>query len=138
MANTATMLRFSLALLCAIQFCGGVAAAQSAPAPAATPNGPVMARAIDWYHRLQTGEIDRSQLGSKLSDTLTPSAVAAVKTRLAAYGDPVSFTQKQIIERAGATMFVYDLRYKSAPELLYLFTLLANGTIVGLQFAPAN
>ncbi len=133
------MLRFSAALAVLLVFGGSPALAQSAAASvSATPNGPVMARALDWYHRLQTGQIDRAQLGPKLSETLTPAMVAAVGAKLAAYGDPVSFVQKQAIDRAGATMYVYDLTYKSSPPLLFMFTFLANGTIVGLQFAPAQ
>jgi hypothetical protein len=134
------MLRFSAALAALLAFGSAAAFAQTSAAPsaAATPNGPVMARALDWYHRLQTGQIDRAQLGTKLDETLTPATVSAVQAKLGALGDPVSFVQKQAIDRAGATMYVYDLTYKGGSQMLFMFTFLASGTIVGLQFAPAQ
>jgi hypothetical protein len=135
------MLRFSAALVALLAFGGAAAFAQTtaaAPSVAATPNGPAMARALDWYHRLQTGDIDRSQLSPKMDETLAPATVSAVQAKLAALGDPVSFVQKQVIDRAGATMYVYDLTYKGGSHLLFMFTSLASGKIVGLQFAPAQ
>lgn len=71
------------------------AAAQSAPAPRLAAYAPlpqanpsVTERAVEWLERIQSGEIDRSQLDSKIEGKFTPATVALLKSRLSPLGKP--------------------------------------------------
>lgn len=62
----------------------------AAPAPAVDPA--ILARAKEWFGRIQSGNIDRTQLDAQMDKFLTPAMVNGAVPRLKALGDPLSFS----------------------------------------------
>jgi hypothetical protein len=113
-------------------------AASTAPSPAAAQVDPkVTALATDWLHRIQTANVDRSQLTSEMNAALTPALVQQVSAQLASLGEPtnVSFVGSQTAQ--GITIYHYVLVFKamSVNEFLGLDS---AGKIAGLRFTPAQ
>lgn len=139
---------FSLAFLGLL--IGGITCAQAAspsPAPAPSPSlsaspgsvdAAILLRAKEWLHRLQTGDIDRSQLDAKVNAALTADVVKQTSAQFSPLGDPVTFTflGKQPVG-TGMTAYVYRVVFKSA-TLNEVFVLDKDGKISGIQFPPAQ
>jgi ABC-type transporter MlaC component len=70
-------------------------AASASPAAAATSDAAVTARAKDWFHQIQTGKVDRSQLDDKMNAALTDSVLSSVSAKIAPLGDPSAFTLRR-------------------------------------------
>jgi hypothetical protein len=121
------------ALACFISV--GFANAQTAPPD---PNPDITARAKDWLHRVQTGNIDRSQLDATMNNALTPDLVKQASGQLSPLGDPVTFTfvSTQPV-RDDITAYVYHATFKSG-ALNEVFALHKDGKIAGIQFTPAQ
>lgn len=120
------------------------AAASSAPAassvPAAVPaaratfppeNPAVTARAREWLHRLQTGQIDRTQLTPKLSAFLSDTVVQNAVTHLKPLGEPASFRYLGSRSNGTYTLYAYRATFKTA-VYTEIFTLDNAGKIAGL------
>jgi hypothetical protein len=113
-------------------------AATVAPAPAATVAPEITARAKEWLHRFQTGDVDRSQLETKMSTALTPDIIKSVSEQLAPLGDPVTFViAGQSTTPSGVTVYVYHVTFKST-EVNEAFALDSDGKIAGIRFAPSQ
>jgi len=135
------------ALVFALAAAGGSAAAAppASPSPAATaqaaatptPDPAVVARAKSFFHMLQTGKIDRSQLSAQMLTVMTPEKVAQAAAQLGPYGDPVTFEQVRTGTLQGSSYYVYLLAFGDSTKLAYTFAVDGQGKVSGLTVAPA-
>jgi hypothetical protein len=125
-----------------------VSAADASPSPTLSPTtspaGPsadtdVATRAKEWLHRLQTGNIDRSQLDTAMNSAMTPDVIKQIADKFGPLGDPQAFTPlgSQSVGGGGATAYVYRVAFKSA-TLNEVFVVDKDGKIGGIQFPPAQ
>lgn len=119
----------------------GTSPSPSAAASAASAQGAgadIATRAKDWLHRLQTGDIDRSQLTDKMNVALTQDTIKQISSQLAPLGDPLSFTPLGQQSVAGdMTAYVYRVVFKTT-TLNEVFVLDKDGKVAGVQFPPAQ
>lgn len=139
------------AAFCALVTClalpAGVAAQASptpAPSPVASPANAdtgteVAARAKEWLHRLQTGDIDRTQLDAAMNSALTPDVVKQAAAKFGPLGDPQSFAfvGSQPVGGDGAVAYVYRVVFTSV-TLDEVFVVNKDGKIGGIHFPPAQ
>jgi CubicO group peptidase (beta-lactamase class C family) len=64
---------------------------------------------LDFFHQMQSGKLDRGQLGEEFSAYLTEERVRAAAMRLQALGEPEKVEVGKVAERGG--MEVTDLRF---------------------------
>jgi hypothetical protein len=83
----------------------------AAPIVAAYPPTPEEQQALDLFHGLQQGKIDRSLLAPNLSDYFTPEALTDFQSSLAALGEPLTFRQTHQTLRGGMTFRAFDIVY---------------------------
>lgn len=110
----------------------------SAPSsPAAQIDPKVTAMAKDWLHRIQTANVDRSQLTNEMSAALTPALLQQVAAQLAPLGDPtsVSFVASQTV--GAVTIYHFLLTFKTATVNEFL-AIDGAGKIAGLRFTPGQ
>lgn len=118
----------------------GVRAASPSPAPivsaapSATPDPAITARAKEWLHRLETADIDRSQLTSQMSDFLTPDRAKQLATRIGVLGDPTSFVFVSKQTTGDFVLYTYRATFKTT-VLNEVFALDNSGKIGGLRLA---
>lgn len=119
-------------------------ATQTAPPPSSAPPIPlpqvdpkVTAIAKDWLHRIQTANVDRSQLTDQMSAALTPSLVQQVAAQLAPLGDPTAVSFIGFQTAGGITVYHFLLTFKSA-TLNEFLGIDAAGKIAGLRFTPTQ
>ena len=122
------------------------AMADTSPSPSASASAASVqstgadtaARAKDWLHRFQTGDIDRSQLNEKMNAVLTPDVIKQISEKYAPLGDPESFTPLgQQSVPVDMTAYVYRVVFKTA-TLNEVFVLDRDGKVAGIQFPPAQ
>jgi hypothetical protein len=116
------------------------------PSPSPTPTASatplsgqaVLPRAEEWMRRVQTGQIDRSQLEPATSTQLTPALVTSMKNSYGRLGAPLSvaFLNEQSMT-GGNIAYNYRVRFKHA-TLMEKFILDSNGKISGLSFTPTS
>jgi D-alanyl-D-alanine carboxypeptidase len=89
--------------------------------------------ALDFFHQMQAGELDRSKLGEEFSVYLTDEKVKAAAPRLKALGEPTKVDVLSQSERGGMEVSSIRLTFKSAAikGLLYRST---DGKIQQLLF----
>jgi hypothetical protein len=106
------------------------------PAVAATPNAAVLARAKDWLHRLQIGDIDKAQLTDAMIAGLTPQVAASIAAQTGPLGDPKTMTLAATKTVSGNTFYVYKVVFKSATWDFIFATDDKSGKVSGLQITP--
>ncbi len=89
-----------------------IAAAEAKPAKGENPAITALAR--QWVHRMQTGDIDKSQLSAAFAKHLTPQMVDGMKEGLTPLGDPTSFIYQDKSETNGAIAYRYSVAFKGA------------------------
>jgi CubicO group peptidase (beta-lactamase class C family) len=89
-----------------------IAAAERKPAKG--EDHAITALAREWLHRMQTGEIDRSQLSAAFAKHLTPQMVGSMKDGLAPFGNPTSFIYRGKSSMNGSTAYRYSVGFKGA------------------------
>lgn len=110
-----------------------LAAAEMQAVPGEEPA--ITARAREWLRRVQTGDIDRTQLGPQFAAALTPQLVERVKGNLLPLGEPASFVFRG--KRSVGTATAYDYRVVFATETLVEHIVIDEaGKITGLLFGP--
>jgi hypothetical protein len=109
------------------------------PSPSATPSAApsAYARAKEWLHRVQTGDLDRKQLTDKMNAAITPDSLKTVSAQMAAYGEPVSMVLQGVRTEGDTTFYDYLVTFKGA-KLEYFFDVDKDGKISGLGFRPAT
>jgi len=89
----------------------GSIARLAAPLVAGYPLTAPEQQALDIYHGLQQGRIDRSLLAPNLSDYFTPEAIADFQSSLAPLGEPLSLRQTHTESRGGMTFREFEIVY---------------------------
>jgi hypothetical protein len=113
-------------------------ATASAAAPAQSPYADPATRAREWLHRMQTGDIDRSQLTDEMNTDLTPGVIKQISDQFGPLGDPQSFTLLGEESVAGdETAYVYRVVFKTK-TVNEVFVLDKAGKVAGIQFPPAQ
>lgn len=113
------------------------ASASAPPSAAQTSDPAVAARAKEWVHRLQTGDIDRSQLDADVNTAMTPDLVTRVSSQLISLGDPLAFAFVTRESVQDSTLYVYRVTFKNA-TFNELFSVDKDGKISGLRFVPVQ
>ena len=109
----------------------------AAPVVAGYPHTPPEQQAIDIYHGLQLGRIDRTLLAPNLSDYFTPEAIADFQQSLAPLGEPLAFTQARTELRGGMTFRSFDIVYPAKRLRLTTYTY-PDGKLEQYLIAPAE
>jgi CubicO group peptidase (beta-lactamase class C family) len=108
-----------------------IAAALNNPVPG--ENAKITRLARSWLHRLQTGDIDRSELTPKFSSQIPPAAVPMIKTQLGELGAPTAFVYRGKETSGDVTSYTYRVQFKGA-TLTFILALNKRGKISGLDF----
>jgi D-alanyl-D-alanine carboxypeptidase len=109
----------------------------AAPIVAGYPPTSEEQQAIDIFHGLQQGHIDRTLLAPNLSDYFTPEAVADFQSSLAPLGEPLTFRQTRTSHRGGMTFRSFDIIYPSKHLTLTTYTY-PDGKLEQYLIAPAE
>ncbi len=109
----------------------------AAPLVAAIPRSAEEELALDIYHQLQQGRIDRSLLAPNLSDYFTPEAISGFKQSLAPLGEPLSIRQTTSLQRGGMTMRNFEIVYPSKRLHLSTYTY-PDGKLEQYLISPGN
>ena len=94
-------------------------------------------QALDIYHGLQQGRIDRSLLAPNLSDYFTAEAMADFQSSLAPLGEPLSFHQIHEELRGGMTFRAFQIVYPGKRLALTTYTY-PDGKLEQYLVAPAE
>ena len=94
-------------------------------------------QAIDLYHSLQAGRIDRTLLAPNLSDYFTPEALADFQSSLAPLGEPLTFRQTGEQLRGGMTFRAFQIVYPGKHLRLTTYTY-PDGKLEQYLIAPAE
>ena len=94
-------------------------------------------QALDLFHGLQQGRIDRTLLAPNLSDYFTPEALADFQASLAPLGEPLSFLQTGDQLRGGMTMRAFLIVYPGKRLRLTTYTY-PDGKLEQYLIAPAE
>jgi hypothetical protein len=119
------------------------ASPSAAPSDAATP-GPaasalalptnedpaVTKRAKDWFHRMEVGNVDRSQLSAQMNTALTDALVAQTAAQLGPLGEPTAFKYVKVYLVGDQLAYVYQVSVPSG-SFYWWFGLDAKGQITG-------
>jgi CubicO group peptidase (beta-lactamase class C family) len=103
---------------------------------AASATGPEK-QALDFFHGLQQGRIDRSLLAPNLSDYFTAEALADSQASLAPLGEPLSFRQTGEELRGGMTLRAFQIVYPAKRLRLTTYTY-PDGKLEQYLIAPAD
>jgi CubicO group peptidase (beta-lactamase class C family) len=109
----------------------------AAPEVAGYPPAGAEKQAIDLFHGLQQGRIDRSLLAPNLSDYFTPEALADFQSSLAPLGEPLSFRQTDTGLRGGMTFHEFEILYPGKRLTLTTYTY-PDGKLEQYLIAPAE
>jgi D-alanyl-D-alanine carboxypeptidase len=107
------------------------------PLAADLPLKPTEQQALDIYHGLQKGTIDRSLLAPNLSDYFTPEAIKDYQSSLAPLGEPLSLRQTDEELRGGMTFRSFTIAYPDRRLRLTTFTY-PDGKLEQYLIAPTQ
>ena len=93
--------------------------------------------ALDIYHDLQQGKIDRSLLAPNLSDYFTEEALADFRSSMAPLGEPLTFRKSREGLRGGMTFRSFDIVYPGKRLRLTTYTY-PDGKLEQYLIAPAE
>ena len=108
-------------------------------APTLVPDPAVDARALDWFHRLQDGRIDFSQLDGQAKQALNSDVILMTQTQWSVLGWPVSFDevrQDPPTIAAPEWKYLYRMTFSDDSVLDFFFSVDAQGLISGMRLAP--
>jgi D-alanyl-D-alanine carboxypeptidase len=109
----------------------------AAPLIAAIPPSAEEKQALDLYHQLQKGQIDRSLLAPNLNDYFTQEAVTDFQRSLAPLGEPLSLRQTSSTLRGGMTMRSFEIVYPNKRLHLSTYTY-PDGKLEQYLISPGN
>jgi hypothetical protein len=93
----------------------------------------IVAKAKEWFHRFQTGQIDRSQLNSQTNAQLTSAMIQQEAATLTRFGNPSSFQFIRAYSVSGAIGYDFLLQF-SAGRIIEMIAFDADGKIAGIDF----
>ena len=113
----------------------GFAPAAGSPAPqtSAAADQSTLSLAKEWFHRVQTGDIDHSQLNDVANMNLDADSVKELSAQVAPLGTPVTFVQQQAGSLNGNTAYTYALTFKDGTKISFILLLDGNGKIAGIS-----
>jgi D-alanyl-D-alanine carboxypeptidase len=109
----------------------------ASPIIAGFPPSDTEKQALDIFHSLQQGRIDRSLLAPNLSDYFTPEALADYQSSLAPLGEPLTFRQTSDSLRGGMTFHAFQITYNGKRLRLTTYTY-PDGKLEQYLIAPAD
>jgi hypothetical protein len=109
----------------------------AAPLVAGYPLTAPEQQALDIYHGLEQGRIDRSLLAPNLSDYFTSEAVADFQSSLAPLGEPLSLRQTSSELRGGMTFREFEIVYPGRRLELTTYTY-PDGKLEQYLIAPSE
>jgi hypothetical protein len=125
--------------------CGALLIATAGFAPQANPpaqaapaadQASTLALAKEWFHRVQTGDIDHSQLNDAANMSLDADSVKEMSAQVAPLGAPVTFVQQQVGSNNGNTAYTYAVSFKDGTKIAFILLIDGNGKIAGLTVQP--
>ena len=111
--------------------------ATAPPAPVPTEEPGITARAKDWFSRIQSCNLDRTQLTAQANAAFTDAVVKNVAGQIAPLGTPTAFTFVDKRAIGDNTAYTYKLSFGST-ALYYIFVLDIAGRVSGLRLVPAT
>jgi hypothetical protein len=111
-------------------------ATSPAPEASAAADQSTMALAKEWFHRIQTGDIDHSQLNDSANMSLDADSVKELSAQIAPLGAPVTFVAQSTGTLNGNTTYTYALTFKNGTKIALILLLDGNGKIAGISFQP--
>ncbi len=105
--------------------------------PPPVADAAITTRAKDWLHRVQSGDIDRTQLNGQMNAVLTDAAIKGAATQFGPLGSPGNFTLVDMRTVAGSNAYLYRATFATT-SLFWLFSVDQSGKIDGLRFLPAH
>jgi hypothetical protein len=109
---------------------------QAAPAAPAAVDQAVLAMAKDWFRRIQTGDIDHSQLNDGANMSMDADSVKELSAEVAPLGNPVTFVQQQAGTLGGNNAYTYALTFKNGSKITFVLLVDGNGKIAGISVQP--
>ena len=100
--------------------------------PAAGEDYAVTVRAKEWVHRLQTADIDRTQLTPEMSQALTATLVQQVAGEVGTLGAPLTFQFAGKQAGAGFTAYAYRVEFRAGVRR-FIIAIDGAGKIGGRQ-----
>jgi CubicO group peptidase (beta-lactamase class C family) len=94
----------------------------ASPLIAGFPPTPEEKQALEIFHSLQQGKIDRGLLAPNLSDYFSEEALADYKASLAPLGEPLSLHQTAKEERGGMTFRGFEIQFPAKKLRLTTYT----------------
>ena len=117
---------------------GSVAAALAgSPPPSSVPTeNSVETLALEWFAKMRTGQINRTQLAADYSAQLTDDAVQAMSRYLKEYEYGASPTGAQVLKTrtiGEQTFYVVKLSFRAAMRPAFCWAFNAEGKITGIS-----
>lgn len=109
----------------------------AAPVVAGIPPSPEEKQALEIYHGLQQGRIDRALLAPNLNDYFTQQGIDDFKSSLGPLGEPLSLRQTHTEQRGGMTFRVFEIVYPDRRLELTTYTY-PDGKLEQYLIAPAE
>jgi len=116
---------------------GGAAEPSGSPVPGPAPSADqaVTVRAMDWLHRLQTGDIDRTQLALEFNRVLTPERVKLIGQQVRSLGKVKSYAYTGQTASHGIRGYQFSVEFAAA-KYLYLFEVDEKDQVAGILLTP--
>lgn len=131
------MKRFTIRLILALAMaCSTAAQADPVPAATAATGEPIAKLALEWFGRMKTGEINRSELSAEYSAQLTAEAVQALSQYLNLRDYGAAPEKAEIMEQRsgeGQTVYLVRLTFPRGDTGSMLLGLSTNGQITGIM-----
>jgi hypothetical protein len=105
----------------------------ASPAPIPSADARVAARAKEWFHRFESGDIDRSQLNAETNAELTDANVRRESAVLKAFGAPTGFSFLRTYPIAGVIGYDFLWQFKSG-RIVEMIAFDDDGKIAGIDF----
>lgn len=105
------------------------------PVPAPSVDQAVTVRAMDWLHRLQTGNVDRTQITIEFNRVLTPDRVKGIAQQLRSLGKVKSYAFVGHARSHGVSAYQYSVEFAAA-KYLYLFEVDEKDQVAGILLSP--
>jgi hypothetical protein len=105
------------------------------PVPEPSADQAVTVRAMDWLHRLQTGDIDRTQITIEFNRILTPDRVKGIAEQLRPLGKVKSYAFVGHAKSHGVNAYQYSVDFAEA-KYLYLFEVNEKDLVAGILLSP--
>jgi hypothetical protein len=126
-----------ITLLAALLTCSVAAALAGSPPPSSVPTeNSVETLALEWFAKMRTGQIDRTQLAADYSAQLTDDAVQAMSRYLKEYEYGASPTGAQVLKTrtiGAQTFYVLKLAFPRGDAASLLLGFNAEGKITGIS-----